>query len=1719
MKHTILRTWRSQLFTGLLAASCCLPGLAIGNEALTVTLEDFESPAAITATSAVDPGNSSAAEQSSSIIEQAIESGSGKLKLTDSDGGTNGAVITIPGGIPAPGYYLFTADVKVDNATAPITSYGMGVKAGAPSSSKISDENAGYVMNLTGSNDAQLGYQTIGAAINVPSGGTFPQDVSIYFGSDISGNSYNAPAADGDFAATHRASGTPSWPAGSSNAVYIDDIKRIGPGNLGEERHLWISVGDAFTNLATLEDILVRAKANNFTAVDILARYRGDAYYVPNRTDATYPNPEPFGSRIGTTTVSPENDPLQYAIDRGHELGLKVFISFSAFVVSPNNTYPDFLPEDSVMWYQPTSGAARPMLSSEGEGLWADPGREDVREYTKNILMDIVTNYDIDGVVFDRVRYPGTRFGFNPQAIADMGFTTTPSPFNAAFRDARRDAITDFIQECYEEVTAKKPWIVMGATPIAYGSGMSDTYNNVFQHWPTWTARKTANRVVDFGCIDLMQPQFYRLMSSGAPATNKTLMEKAIFGDTAVDSNDFGLMPGAYTMLAPLMYHPTEGDAAMSQANAQNFTDARDLDLSGFGVFPAVRTLNDMNLIRDPGASSAGTDVLAGTPTPVDYLFKAGYDTIAPNAVTNFDATPQSRGSVVFTWDTPVPAADGETPEYYYIYKSTSQPIIENYANLVTKLPAKGNWHHEPVGEAGAYFYKIVPADDYNNRGPATEIGPITVDGIAPTPADIIVDDADATLAGAWVVSSSSADKYGPTYTFTYKGTGARTATFTANIPETGNWTVSEWHPQGTNRATDARHTIEFNGGSDSLTVDQRSNGGQWNPIGTYSFDAGNSYSVIIDDLFTGSVVMADAIKWSYAPTPTAIPDAPTNLVATAQSTSEIHLTWADNSTNEQGFEIERTICGGTTIIIPVPADTTSFTDTGLATDTEYKYVIRAWSTGTQSSDSNIAAARTFPHIPDDIIIDDENATLTGAWATGSASTDYSVGYRTGYASLDRTATFSFVPERDGVYEIYEWHVAGTNRGADVPHEIVHANGAFATVDVNQSLNGGQWNHIGQWLFDGGETQSVTITNKFTVGSVVMADAIKVVYKAEPPTTPAAPSSLDALVISHEEVGLTWIDNAVNETGYEVVRTKAGGTPEVVAALAADSVGYIDTGLEALTQYSYLVRAINTQGTSGDSNTVTVTTFSSTPPDQIIDNQEAELIGDWAFGSFSADKWATNYAFRSKGPDGANRAVFNFTTRDHGLYEIFEWHPAGANRAADAPHIITHQYGTETVIVDQQGDGGQWNSLGTFSFAEDGNYSVSITDQFLIGDSVMADGIKVVWVSEAPTEAPAAPTGLAASVDGSQVDLTWAAATEDITGIQVLRNGAVIATLAGSATSYTDSTAAEGVAYAYTVRAVNYGLESGDSNVVNVLFDLTPPVITAPANVSVLANGAGCIAENVDLGQPVASDNVGVASVTNDAPATFPVGDTLVTWTATDAAGNSASAVQTVTVASNPAAAPTSVSADALAWDQVEVTWADSSNESGYVVRYSKKQSGPYTVAGSVGADVTSLVVSGLMPNTRYYFVVEAANACGASDSGVVSERTPLFVAQIDDPVASDDWTTVTSAEAIGGSYRERARRSDSDPAVWTVDIPVAGLYWMEIYIPEAEQLSTQAEYTLKSGFMQYSGRFNQRQWKGGWAPLGLVLMMPGEATLSVAQPNNSSNTVAADAVQFYQLF
>ncbi|MDB5267564.1 MAG: hypothetical protein JWP58_604 [Hymenobacter sp.] len=87
--------------------------------------------------------------------------------------------------------------------------------------------------------------------------------------------------------------------------------------------------------------------------------------------------------------------------------------------------------------------------------------------------------------------------------------------------------------------------------------------------------------------------------------------------------------------------------------------------------------------------------------------------------------------------------------------------------------------------------------------------------------------------------------------------------------------------------------------------------------------------------------------------------------------------------------------------------------------------------------------------------------------------------------------------------------------------------------------------------------------------------------------------------------------------------------------------------------------------------------------------------------------------------------------------------------------------------------------------------------------------------------------------------------------------------------------------------------------------DTQRPTIAAPAAVAATTDSGQCSASGVALGSAVAGDNCAGAVVTNNAPTVFPKGQTLVTWTATDASGNVATATQTVTV--TDATAPTAV--------------------------------------------------------------------------------------------------------------------------------------------------------------------------------------------------------------------
>ena len=99
-------------------------------------------------------------------------------------------------------------------------------------------------------------------------------------------------------------------------------------------------------------------------------------------------------------------------------------------------------------------------------------------------------------------------------------------------------------------------------------------------------------------------------------------------------------------------------------------------------------------------------------------------------------------------------------------------------------------------------------------------------------------------------------------------------------IPTAGLYNVSEWHPAGAGRTTNAPITVFDNAGSTTYRINQLVNGGAWNTIATnVQFNTGTSGFVVIGNNTgeTNLVVMADAFRWSYVaaqdnPTDNAVP-------------------------------------------------------------------------------------------------------------------------------------------------------------------------------------------------------------------------------------------------------------------------------------------------------------------------------------------------------------------------------------------------------------------------------------------------------------------------------------------------------------------------------------------------------------------------------------------------------------------------------------------------------------------------------------------------------------------------------------------------------------------------------------------------------------------------------------------------------------------------------
>jgi uncharacterized repeat protein (TIGR02543 family) len=133
--------------------------------------------------------------------------------------------------------------------------------------------------------------------------------------------------------------------------------------------------------------------------------------------------------------------------------------------------------------------------------------------------------------------------------------------------------------------------------------------------------------------------------------------------------------------------------------------------------------------------------------------------------------------------------------------------------------------------------------------------------------ASIIVDNADGaaavSLVSTWTVSTTTTGYLATNYLHDGNtGKGTKSVTFTPNLPATGQYQVAIRYTAGTNRATNVPVDIISAAGTSTATVNQQINGGQWNVLGTYAFNAGTTGKVQFRNAGTNGYVIADAVRF-----------------------------------------------------------------------------------------------------------------------------------------------------------------------------------------------------------------------------------------------------------------------------------------------------------------------------------------------------------------------------------------------------------------------------------------------------------------------------------------------------------------------------------------------------------------------------------------------------------------------------------------------------------------------------------------------------------------------------------------------------------------------------------------------------------------------------------------------------------------------------------------
>lgn len=303
-------------------------------------------------------------------------------------------------------------------------------------------------------------------------------------------------------------------------------------------------------------------------------------------------------------------------------------------------------------------------------------------------------------------------------------------------------------------------------------------------------------------------------------------------------------------------------------------------------------------------------------------------------------------------------------------------------------------------------------------------------------------------------------------------------------------------------------------------------------------------------------------------------PTSPTNLTAVPVSESQLQLDWTDESSNETGFIIARTVYQfGTFLPIDtVVANVTTYIDSSLVSNTSYFYYVIAFNNdGLSDNHTNVATEKTaaVPLVPTNVQLtakDFQTITVTWDVSTAPSTAREATGYKVEVANIlginpvGRQTTFA------------NGRTSATNEDDLIYYQVGTTDATTHTLEAT-NLTANQKYIFRVRAYNGNGNSPYSTEASVTT----LVDASK--------SAPSAPSNLVTESVSQTEIDLTWQDNSSNELIFKIERQLSSETTWTeIGQVVGGTTNFSSLGLMTDSVYNYRVRASNEGGDSDYTN-------------------------------------------------------------------------------------------------------------------------------------------------------------------------------------------------------------------------------------------------------------------------------------------------------------------------------------------------------------------------------------------------------------------------------------------------------------------------------------------------------------------------------------------------------